>query len=203
MSWEQYMRPIWDIWQHLLLMLRAAPLPSERTQWQTCKLALNSQAMRKQQLTAQTLSKKERIRQSDVAGRDFGDKLDRTRVRGERPGSCTRSNFQAKSTLLSILPTVALTEPKKIWRTTEWSSFLNCCSYHIFWPHKHKTMSVRSWDSFLSSSIILSIWCTVLAEEAGVCEVHLNLISVESTFWVTITMATFDAAEKTQLIEMS
>ncbi len=27
---------------------------------------------------------------------------------GEGPGSCTRSNFQAKSTLFSILPTTAL-----------------------------------------------------------------------------------------------
>ncbi len=40
----------------------AAPLPrayanSERTQWQTCKQALNNQAMRKQQqLTGQILS---------------------------------------------------------------------------------------------------------------------------------------------------
>ncbi len=41
-------------------------------------------------------------------GRGFGDKLDRTGVRGERPESCTRSDFQAKSTLFSILPTAAL-----------------------------------------------------------------------------------------------
>ncbi len=37
-----------------------------------------------------------------------GDELDRTGVRRERPGSCTRSNFQAKSALFSILPTAAL-----------------------------------------------------------------------------------------------
>ncbi len=70
---------------------------------------LNNQAMRKQQLTGQILSKKERIRLSHTVGRGFGDELDRTGVRGERPGSCTCSNFQAKSTLFSILPTAALT----------------------------------------------------------------------------------------------
>ncbi len=105
----------------VLLTLRAALLPracanSERMQW-TCKQVLNNQAMRKQQLTGQIQvnrrrpmkkTKLKRIRLSHAAGRGFGDELDRTRVRGERPGGCTCSNFQAKSPLFSFLPTAAL-----------------------------------------------------------------------------------------------
>ncbi len=43
--------------------------------------------------------------------------LYRTGVRGERPGICIRSNFQAKSTLFSILPTVALKEEEESKKT--------------------------------------------------------------------------------------
>ncbi len=41
-------------------------------------------------------------------GRGFGDELEHTGVRGERPGYFARSNFQTKSTLFQILPTAAL-----------------------------------------------------------------------------------------------
>ncbi len=39
----------------------------------------------------------------------FEGELDLTRVRGERPGSCTCSAFQAKSSLFSVLPTATVT----------------------------------------------------------------------------------------------
>ncbi len=73
--------------------------------------------MRKQQLTGQiqvnrwkTMKKSKKKEELDRVrlGRGFGGKLDRTRIRGEGPGSCTHSDFQAKSTLFSILPTAAL-----------------------------------------------------------------------------------------------
>ncbi len=106
----------------LLLMLQAAPLPRacanlEQTQWRTCNQLLNNQAMRKQQLTGKIQvnrrkpmmkSKlKKRIRQSDAAGRGFGDELDHTGVRGKRPGGLVQI-FRLSQLVSKILPTAAL-----------------------------------------------------------------------------------------------
>ncbi len=52
--------------------------------------------------------KRPRIRPGDPAGRGFRDELVAEEREGDEPESCNCSNFQAKSTLFSILPTKAL-----------------------------------------------------------------------------------------------
>ncbi len=121
--------------------------------------------------------KQETIRPSCSAGRGFGGRLEHS---GERPGSCTCSNFQAKSTLFPILPTAAL---KKITNlethfmpTFGTSLFLVHDAADTFGPNQKSIEATYTAQS--SSNISLAAVVTAIAVWAHIGQNQVQVLCV-------------------------